>query len=182
MVNVELRTSTVRSMPARRKHPTPLMRPLLDVPGDKGHQQSGDHDCRVVPMLPHDDRILSESPLIGFGAMRSLHEQPPAVTVPESFLRVVGILIRVRSGVVPDMIGTPEQRRVLQRPATGYQQADFHPRPAFEAAMRNHPVIAHRNSQAGDDVENDEKSPVERSKVIKIRKQWDAEHCHEGHR
>ena len=67
--------------------------------------------------------------------MRSFHEQPSAMTVPESFLCIVGILVRVRPGMVPDVIGTPEQRRVLQRPAAGNQQADFHPGPAFEAAM-----------------------------------------------
>ena len=105
--------------------------------------------------------------------MRSLFEEPSAMTVPESFLCIVGVLVRVRPGMVSDMIGTPEQRRVLQRPTAGNQQADLHPRTAFEAPMRNHSMVAHSNPETGDDVEHGEKRPVELTIVIKIRKKRD---------
>ena len=36
----------------------PAYEAIVDVPGDKGYQQSGGNDRRIVPVLPHDDWIL----------------------------------------------------------------------------------------------------------------------------
>ena len=38
---------------------------IVDIPGNKGCQQSGGDDRRVVTVLPHDDRVLAEPSLIG---------------------------------------------------------------------------------------------------------------------
>ena len=117
-----------------------------EVPCKKRQRQFGQEKGNVPAVLPHHYRIFPQPGRILFGPVRVFREEPDAVAVPESFRRVVGILLLVHTRVVPGVNCTSFQRRVLHRPATSDQECHLDPVRAPETAMGNHPVIPHGNA------------------------------------
>ena len=79
-------------------------------PDAKRDHQTGDDDQPIVLMLPENHRIAAEPHLVFADAIRGFIEEPAAVAVPESSRGIVGIFVRVRAGVMADMVCTPDQR------------------------------------------------------------------------
>lgn len=75
--------------------------------------QSGENDRYVVAMLPREDGISPQSHRVFVIYVTRTYEEPSAVTVPESPLRVVGIIILVTSRMMADVIGSPFESGVL---------------------------------------------------------------------
>src|SRR4029079_9237813 len=70
-------------------------------------QQSRDHDGPVIAILPHHDRIASQTNFVLRRAIGGVIEEPATVAVPESLFGIVRILFLIRFGVMPDMVGAP---------------------------------------------------------------------------
>ena len=133
---------------------------VVGVADEKRQRHSRQEEGHIPTVLPPHDRIFPKPWRISFGLKRALHEEPDTVAVPEPFHRIVGIFFLVHARVVPGMIGTPFQRRVLHRPAARDQKRHLDRVWAPEAAMRNHPVIPYGNAQAADEIQNPCQGPV----------------------
>ena len=106
----------------------------------------------IVPVLPHDHWIFAQLAFVVWRPVRRINEEPDTVAVPKTFLGIIGIFFLIGPCMVANMIRTPAECRILQRPAARDQQYRFHPGMAFKTAMGNQPVVADRNTQAGKDV------------------------------
>ena len=129
-------------------------------PNAKWNHQTGHNNWPVVLVLPENHRVSAQSNFIFAEPMRRLVEEPATVAVPESFGRIVGIFVRVRTGVMADMVRTPNQCRVLQRPPAGNQRQTLHPIGAVETLMRHQPVIADRDPHPRHNVHDEKVHPV----------------------
>ena len=127
---------------------------------EKWNHQAGDDDGPVVLMLPENDRIAAQPDLVFADAIRRCIEEPPAVTVPESPRCIVGVFVRVRAGVMADVVCTPDQCRVLQCPSAGNQGQPLDPIRAVKTLMRHQPVIADRDPHPRHDVHDEKVHPV----------------------
>ena len=111
-------------------------------------------------MLPENDRIAAQPDLVFADAIRCSIEEPTTVAVPESPRCIVGVFVRVRAGVMADVVCTPNQRRVLQCPSAGDQGQALHPTRAVKTLMRHQPVIANGNPHPRHDVHDEKVHPV----------------------
>src|SRR5262249_45598944 len=144
-------------------------------------RETGNDNGVVVPMLPHDHRVFSELAFIVFGSMMRIDEEPDAVAMPKSFLRVVGIFLLIRASMVANMISGPPKRGVLERPPSCDEQEGLHPWMAFEAAVRNEPMIADRNTQAGKHIQNAKQDPIEQCVAIEKADERCADYGYDGY-
>ena len=134
---------------------------IVQIPYEKRQRQSGQKKGDIPAVLPHHNTVLAQPGHVSFGPVRAFHEEPDAVAIPESFRRVVGILLLVHARMVPSMIGAPFQRRVLHRPTARDQKRQLDPTRASEAAMGNHPMVPHGNAESTDEIEQAGQSPVQ---------------------
>ncbi len=79
-------------------------------PDAKGDHQAGADNQPVVLMLPENHRIAAQPDLIFADAIRRFIKEPAAVAVPEPSRGIVGVFLRVRAGVMPDVVRAPDQR------------------------------------------------------------------------
>ena len=126
----------------------------------KGNHQAGEDDRPVVLVLPENHRVTAQSNFVFFETMRRLVEEPAAVAMPEPSGRVVGVFIRVRAGVMADMVRAPDQRRVLQCPSAGNQGQPLDPIRAVKTLMCDQPMIADRDPHPRHDVHDEKVHPV----------------------
>src|SRR5512147_2658341 len=131
----------------------------------------------IVPVLPHDHGIFAQLALIVFSPVRGIEKQPATMAVPKPFLGVVGVFFLVGARVMPDMVGTPAQRGILQRPSPRDQQHGLYQGMTLKAAMRDQPVIADRDAHAGEDIEYAEDDPVKQGVSVQKAEQWRADQC-----
>ena len=157
-------------------HPSPI-----EEPHDKGKRKPRQDNRDVISILPHNERIFPQRLFILFCTIRRLGKQPSAMAIPESLGRIVGIFLSITSRVMPNMVGAPSQRRVFERPPASYKKTRFHPRFAFEASMGNQAVVAHRDTESGNQIQHDEHGPIESRKSVEVPKQRHADNGRDRH-
>ena len=82
----------------------------IQQPNEKRQGQARDHDGNIVSVLPHHDAVLSQTRGIFVVGPWIVIKQPPAVAIPKSPLRIVGVQILIAVRVVADMVGRPFER------------------------------------------------------------------------
>ena len=126
----------------------------------KGNYQPRNDDQPIVLVLPENHRVAAQSDFIFANPMRRIVEEPAAVAVPKSSGRIIGIFIRVRAGVMANVVRAPDQRRVLQRPSAGDQHEALDPIGAVKTLVCHQPVVANRNPHPRHDVHDEKVYPV----------------------
>lgn len=165
---------------------SPQERAVPPEPDAKGNHQAGDDDQPVVLVLPENHRVTAQPNFVFFETMRRLIEEPAAVAMPEPSGRIVGVFIRVRAGMMADVVCAPNQRRVLQRPSAGDQNQALYPIRAVKTLMCDQPVIADRDSHPRHDVHDGKVYPVKQriADIVPIEAYADDRHandCAEEH-
>ena len=97
--------------------------------------------------------------------------------MPESFGRVVGVLLLVAPCMVPDVIRAPSQRRVLERPPTDDEQTSLDPPRALKTSVGDQTMIADRDPETTGHVQHPEHHPVQQAESVEV-----AEHRHADQR
>ncbi len=134
----------------------------------KGDGQSGYHDHPIVTVLPEDDGVAAQPDFVLVGAMGGFVKEPAAVAVPEASAGIVGIFIRIRASVMANVVGTPDECRVLQRPSPGNQCATLDPVRAFETLMGDQAVVPDGDPHAGHDIHDEGEDPIEGGEANKV--------------
>jgi len=83
------------------------------------------------------------------------------MAMPESSLSVVRIGILVARGMVANVIGPPLEGGILERPSSGDQEYGLDPIGTQETPVRNQPMIANRNAEPGNHVQDSKHGPVQ---------------------
>lgn len=102
---------------------------------DPGHGHDGKD---VVPVLPHDERVLVEVGDVGAAdALGVLVQHHPAhVRVREALLDRVGVLVRVRVSVVGAVAAGPPPDRALDGAGAACGEVEFEDRGCLVGGMR----------------------------------------------
>ena len=161
------------SHPGEQKAAQSAHPPSVEVPHHKREPQTGEDDQSVIPVLPHNDRVFAQFGFVDLIPMRRFLENPSAMAVPETFGRVVGVLLLVAPCMVPDVIRAPSQRRVLERPPTDDEQTSLHPGRAVKTSVGDQTMIADRDPETAGHVQHSEHHPVQQAESVEV-----AEHRH----
>src|SRR5207249_10240234 len=84
-------------------------------------------------------------------------------------LGVIGVLFLVTPCMVADMSRGPLERRVFQRPSASDQQSRLDPPRAVEASVGDETMVADRDAQTSDDIQEPEHGPIHPRVVMEIR-------------
>ena len=101
--------------PGEKKASDTAHEPALEIADQKREPQSGQHDGRVVPVLPERDRVLHHAACVLQIVVLALAEEPAAVTVPEPELGVIRVRFLIAMRMMAQVIGGPFDRGILQR-------------------------------------------------------------------
>lgn len=125
---------------------------VMEETNDKGEGKADHDDGCIVAVLPHGHGVLHHAGAESFIITGDGIEEPAAMAIPKSPLGIVRISRIITMRMMAQMIRRPFRAGVLQGPATGDQQATFHPIGTFETAMRQEPVVSDGDAQAGQDI------------------------------
>jgi len=153
--------------------------PCHPVLKKSNHERGGEpakHKGRIVAVLPNGDRINRHARGIFGIRMRVWGQQPPAVTMPESQLSIVGVFLAVAVRMVTEMISGPFDGGVLQGPRSSNQERSFHPVRTLETAMGHEAMVADCDSESADEIEQSKQRPVKPCVVIEIAVERHADH------
>ena len=153
----------------------------IEEPHDKGKRKPRQDNRDVILILPHNERIFPQRLFVFLFTIRRLDKQPSTMAIPKSLGRIVGIFLSITSRVMTNMVRAPSQCRVLERPPASYEETRFHPRFAFKASMRNQTVVAHRDTETGNEIQHDEHGPIESRKSVEVSKQRHADDGRDRH-
>ena len=140
-----------------------------------------ENEGRIVPMLPYGHRINSHSRGIFSIGVRVWGQKPSAVAMPESHLGIVGIFFTVAVRMVAEMISGPLDGGILEGPRAGDQQGSFDPIGTLKATMSHQAMVADRDSESTDKVEQSKQRPVEPRVVVEIAVERHTDHGAEYH-
>jgi len=103
-------------------------------------------------------------------------KKPSTVAMPESPLCIVRIFLLITVRVMTQMVGRPFDGGVLQCPCVSDQEYALDPFQAVKAPMGHQSMVADRNAQPTDDIEQPKQRPVQPGVVVEISIEWDPDH------
>src|SRR5689334_18429568 len=111
-------------------------------PHEKRQREATQDNWNVIPMLPHDDTVLSEPrQILLLADMRMIDEDPAAMAVPEPSSSVIRVLVSIALSVVVEMVCAPFKGGVLQRPSCEHQDSELHRRRTGKTPMRDQAMM-----------------------------------------
>ncbi len=141
-------------------HSTHYHYAVMEKADEKGACQAGEDHEGVVLVLPDRDGIVRDARRTFWIGVLIGGKEPSAVAMPKSPLRIVRIILLVTVRVMTQMIGRPFDGEVLKRPGARDQECTFDPVRAVIAPMGHQSMIADRDAQPADDIEQSKQRPV----------------------
>ena len=133
---------------------------VVEKANEKGTGQAREDHEGVVLVLPDRDGIVRDARRIFWIGILIGGKEPSAVAMPESPLRIVRIFLLVTVRVMTQMIGRPFSGGVLKHPGARDQECTFDPVRAVIAPMGHQSMVADRDAQPADDIEQSKQRPV----------------------
>lgn len=149
---------------------------VVEKADEKSAGQAGEDHEGVVVVLPDRDGIIRDARRIFLIGVLIGGKKPSTVTMPESPLRIVRIFLLITVCVMTQMVGGPFDGGVLQCPCTSDQEYTLDPVRAVKAPMGHQSMVADRNAQSADDIEQSKQGPVQPGVVVEISIEWDPDH------
>jgi hypothetical protein len=150
------RVDRVRDLTEERHPDEPAPQEALPTADRERNRQAEQHPDGRGAVDEHDERVLEQPLAIAISLCSGTAQDPAEVLVHEPVQRAVRIAFAVRECVVLSVMRRPLDRAALARHCPEDQQRRLHHRPGSEAAVAQHPVVPHRDAEAGGDVEADE--------------------------
>ena len=158
------------------KAPHPTHYAVVEKADEKSAGQAGEDQEGVVLLLPDRDGIVRDARRIFWILVLIGDKEPSAVAMPESPLRIVRIFLLVTVRVMTQMIGRPFDGGVLQCPGAPDQECAFDPVRTVKAPMGRQSMVADRDAQPADDIEQSKQRPVQPGVVVEISMERDSDH------
>jgi len=146
----------------------------------KSAGQAREDQEEIVLVLPDRDGIVRDARRIFWIGVLIGGKEPSTVAMPEPLLRIVRIFLFVTVRVVTQMIGGPFDNGVLKCPGARDQECAFDPVRAVIAPMGHQSMVADRDTQAANDIEQPKQRPVQPSVVVEISIERDSDHGTHG--
>ena len=153
---------------------------VVEEADEKSAGQAGEDQEGIVLVLPDRDGIVRDARRIFLIGVLIGGKEPSAVAMPESPLRIVRIFLLVTVRVMTQMIGRPFDDGILKRPGTRDQECAFDPVRAGKAPMGRQSMVADRDAQPADDIEQSKQRPVQPGVVVEISIERDPDHGTHG--
>ena len=141
---------------------------VVEKADEKSAGQAGEDQERVVLVLPDRDGIIRDARRIFWIGVLTGDKKPFTVAMPESPLRIVRISLLITVCVMTQMVGRPFDGGVLQCPGAPDQEYTLDPVRAVKVPMGYQPMVADRNAQSTDDIEQPKQGPVQPDVMVEI--------------
>jgi len=149
---------------------------VVEKADEKRARQARQEQEGVVLVLPDRNGIVRDPRCIFWIGVPVGDKEPSTVAMPKSLLRIIRIFLLVTVCMMTQMIGGPFDSRVLKRPGASDQEGAFDPIRAVKTSVGHQSMVADRDAQSADDIEQTEHRPVEPCIVVEIPIERDSDH------
>ena len=163
-----------------KKTAYPTQHAVVEEADKKSTGQARKDQEGIVLVLPDRDGIARDARRIFWIGVLIGGKEPSAVAMPESPLRIVRVLFLVTVRMVTQMIGRPFDGRIMKRPGARDQECTFDPVRAVKVSMGHQSMVADRDAQPADDIEQSKQRPVQPGVVVEISIERDPDHGTHG--
>lgn len=163
-----------------KKTAYPTQHAVVEEADKKSAGQTHEDQEGIVLVLPDRDGIVRDTRRIFWIGVLIGGKEPFAVAMPESPLRIVRIFFLVTVRVVTQMIGRPFNGGILKRQGARDQEYTFDPVRAVKASMGHQSMVADRDAQPADDIEQSKQRPAQPGVVVEISIERDPDHGTHG--
>ena len=137
-----------------------------------------DSDQHIVFLLPANKRVAHEIiDVIPWWLDLAAEHDPTDVSVPEALGDIIRITIRIDEFMVATMIRSPGDDVVFKGRCPEDERQETHRPCGFEGKMREKPMIAERDAEAGGDAEKRKHADLKGINAIMVKIPWNEREC-----